>query len=212
MKGKPNAGFRVSSRLRMYGISDEEQIRQKTAGNKFCGYHKVLEPKENFHKGRKVCHEGGREDNRERAARYGSAVVKNFALVGLYDRLMSEQGGHCALCPAIYGNAKNTRLCFDHDHACCPGDKPCRQCVRGLLCNACNYHLGKLEDLLKRGLVIDRDSVGWTASAVVYLVNHTNRVKSLQNSGMCSVKPVKTNVVSGETNLYGPTHRQRGIR
>jgi|GEM_PF-3930629 len=165
-----------TSKICTYGYSREEQISLRLTGYRFCGWHKKFEPEDTFGKKKKACRDGCRLEQRLRAQKYGSATVKNFALVGLYDRLMSEQGGHCALCSAVYGNAKNTRLCFDHDHACCRGTKPCKRCVRGLLCNACNYHLGKLEDLLKRGLVIDRvQSVGWTAAAVVYLVNHANK-------------------------------------
>lgn len=38
---------------------------------------------------------------------------------------------------------------IDHDHDCCPGEKSCGQCVRGVLCSRCNSHLGHLEILLK---------------------------------------------------------------
>ena len=45
----------------------------------------------------------------------------------LYDRLLGEQGGHCALCPST---PKSRRLHIDHDH------KTGR--TRGLLCYRCN--------------------------------------------------------------------------
>lgn len=37
-------------------------------------------------------------------------------------------------------------LTVDHDHGCCPGDKSCGRCVRGLICMCCNAALGMLRD------------------------------------------------------------------
>jgi Recombination endonuclease VII len=48
----------------------------------------------------------------------------------LYDRLLAEQGGVCAICGAT---PKTRRLHIDHDH------KTGR--VRGLLCHRCNGNL-----------------------------------------------------------------------
>lgn len=47
-----------------------------------------------------------------------------------YARLLEEQGGHCALCPAV---PKTRRLNVDHDHE--------SGRVRGLLCHRCNRAL-----------------------------------------------------------------------
>jgi hypothetical protein len=61
-----------------------------------------------------------------------------------YDALLGEQGGVCAICkqPEKAGR----RLAVDHDRDCCPDrQKTCGECVRGLLCTACNQFLGRLE-------------------------------------------------------------------
>lgn len=65
-----------------------------------------------------------------------------------YDQILAEQGGGCAICgsddprdPSIQ------RFHVDHDHTCCPGrGNTCGQCIRGLLCRACNTALGNFAD------------------------------------------------------------------
>jgi len=37
------------------------------------------------------------------------------------------------------------KLTLDHDHACCPGVRACGACIRGALCNSCNFRLGTVE-------------------------------------------------------------------
>lgn len=61
-----------------------------------------------------------------------------------YDRILAEQGGGCANCGLT--NDDGRQLAVDHDHACCPGDKSCGKCVRGLLCVGCNLMLGYAKD------------------------------------------------------------------
>lgn len=53
-----------------------------------------------------------------------------------YERLLTEQGGGCAICDIAIDNER--RLAIDHDHI--TGE------VRGLLCRACNQGLGQFGD------------------------------------------------------------------
>jgi len=55
--------------------------------------------------------------------------------------LLEAQGGRCAIC---LGEIDVPHI--DHDHSCCPGQRSCGGCVRGLLCPACNHMLGKAQD------------------------------------------------------------------
>jgi hypothetical protein len=64
-----------------------------------------------------------------------------------YHAILEAQGGVCAICKAP-PNGK--RLAVDHDHACCPGEKTCGECIRGLLCDNCNWWLGLIDDNLSR--------------------------------------------------------------
>lgn len=61
-----------------------------------------------------------------------------------YDALLIQQDGLCAIChkPPEYGEI----LAADHDHKCCPGERTCGRCIRGLTHRNCNAALGMLGD------------------------------------------------------------------
>lgn len=59
-----------------------------------------------------------------------------------YLSLLERQGGRCAAC----SETSNETLHVDHDHSCCPGERTCGRCVRGLLCQRCNTTLGHAKD------------------------------------------------------------------
>lgn len=70
-----------------------------------------------------------------------------------YDNLLESQNGVCAICKQVCKS--NKMLAIDHDHNCCPGDKSCGQCIRGLLCANCNGAIGMLQEdpiIIKRAM------------------------------------------------------------
>ena len=71
---------------------------------------------------------------------YGLTVEQHVELV-------AAQGGVCAICEAPPKGDR--RLAIDHDHSCCPGERSCGECVRGLLCSNCNTMLGFAKDNTK---------------------------------------------------------------
>lgn len=58
-------------------------------------------------------------------------------------------GTRCQVCGVEDGDpgcGRYGKLYVDHDHACCPGQESCGECVRGLLCVTCNHGIGQLGD------------------------------------------------------------------
>lgn len=83
-----------------------------------------------------------------------------------YEVLYERQRGVCAICSKAIVRAYNIDSAgqrgpkrhgarVDHDRACCPGNRSCGRCVRGLLCPQCVTGLGQLRhraDLLRLAL------------------------------------------------------------
>lgn len=113
-------------------------------------------PLEHFNKKRRECKDC-------------SVIIKLFTRYGIsllqYKQMLEDQDGHCAICPATPEEVGT--LCVDHDHDCCPGEKTCGKCLRGLLCPACNTAIGLLNDDVVR-----------IQSAVSYII----KTKGLRNN------------------------------
>lgn len=61
-----------------------------------------------------------------------------------YAGMVDKYDGMCYACK------EEEAVCIDHDHACCPDTYGCSKCVRGLLCQNCNWALGNLKDRVDR--------------------------------------------------------------
>jgi Recombination endonuclease VII len=61
-----------------------------------------------------------------------------------YDALWESQGGKCYLCGDDLVRGRKTHI--DHDHSCCPRNKSCALCRRGLSCDLCNWIIGYAGD------------------------------------------------------------------
>jgi hypothetical protein len=53
-------------------------------------------------------------------------------------------------CQICHAQPTERNLHVDHDHACCPSNKSCGKCVRGIVCARCNHLIGKYENNLMR--------------------------------------------------------------
>lgn len=79
-------------------------------------------------------------------ARRGVMKYKYGITVEQYDEMVRQREGRCDICKTV----PSGRLQLDHDHSCCPGQRTCGKCIRGLLCQPCNVLLGLAQDDLDR--------------------------------------------------------------
>ena len=77
-------------------------------------------------------------------------------------QMLVDQGGCCAICQSQDSGGKPWAV--DHDHACCPGEKSCGKCIRGILCWRCNSMLG-----------LAGDKPATLSRAITYLENNSPR-------------------------------------
>ena len=100
--------------------------------------------------GRRMCRTCARANGaRQVIKKYGISVEQ-------FNEMLDVQRGMCAICSITL--TKQTSMCVDHDHACCPTSQACGKCVRGILCHACN-----------RGLGAFKDNIQYLQSAINYL-------------------------------------------
>lgn len=146
----------MKERRRRWGQRRQGYIRpasrRNEAGERYCpGYHGVgahFAPDAAFSNSRMaadglayVCKQHARESKMrpEATKQKREASWAGQGIVGMtverYEEMLSEQGGHCYLCPSKPGKMQ---LSVDHDHAT---GRP-----RSLLCNKCNSALERLEN------------------------------------------------------------------
>jgi hypothetical protein len=83
-----------------------------------------------------------KKENPEKTAAHNRAWYYNLTNER-YQKLLEEQNNSCKICLKPFAD---TTPCVDHNHECCPGERSCGKCIRGLLCNACNRGLGHFKD------------------------------------------------------------------
>jgi recombination endonuclease VII len=88
--------------------------------------------------GHRESPESRKKSNRKyRIASYGLTQEQ-------FDRLLDTQQHACGMCHVLFEEGQLIHV--DHDHTCCQKkNRSCGECVRGLLCHACNIALGYIE-------------------------------------------------------------------
>lgn len=116
-----------------------------------------------------------REQTRDLVKKTASNRKYRLSKYGLdedsYQAILAAQDNKCAICKREGLNASEKELAIDHDHACCPGNRSCGECVRGLLCQVCNQALGMFQD-----------SEEILLSAIQYLKNSQLNARSVLGS------------------------------
>ena len=99
-----------------------------------------------------------RDKNRKTTLYKNRRRISNIKQYGItkeeYEKLVLDQKNMCAICLTDFAKQKRNPY-IDHDHSCCPEQKSCGKCVRGLLCFKCNLWIGSANDdiiLLERAI------------------------------------------------------------
>lgn len=96
-------------------------------------------------------------------------LKRTFGLsIEAYNALLEKQKSLCAICKT-HSDDFTINFAVDHDRSCCPSDKSCGKCIRGLLCTSCNNGIGRFKDNLDR-----------IASAYTYLKEYKSSTSARQ--------------------------------
>lgn len=151
---------KLANKRRAVAANRQVRIDMHARGERRCSSCKqVKRLTEDFHKNNDPRHLGYQQrckectrlwqlDNPEavRRASWSSHLRRRFKLtLETWDTMLVAQQGRCAICLDPM-----TEPHVDHDHACCDTYETCGRCIRGLLCESCNYGLGKFQDSILR--------------------------------------------------------------
>lgn len=95
-----------------------------------------------------------------------SRTRRGYAIWAWIVEAWERQGGTCYICQdpiSIESSSGHPRTAHvDHDHTCCPLNKSCENCRRGLACRRCNIVLGMVnDDLGQLEMIAKRAREAW---------------------------------------------------
>jgi hypothetical protein len=93
------------------------------------------------------------EQERERARKCNLANGRKYFLkhkfnltLEQWDEMLAAQNGCCYLCEEPIDTGNTLPIHVDHDRSCCPTDRSCGTCIRGLTHQKCNQGIGQFGD------------------------------------------------------------------
>lgn len=66
-----------------------------------------------------------------------------------YISILKQQDNRCYICKVDKPGGRGFWH-IDHDRRCCPGQRTCGKCIRGILCVRCNLQVGGVEAILTK--------------------------------------------------------------
>lgn len=163
-------------------------LERNDDGNKCCTTCREWLPEQNY--GKNSSTGDGLTGRCLRCANDASRERKFGVTRKQYDAILPAQGGVCWLCkhPPDFGRES---LSVDHDHRCC-GDKykTCGNCIRGLICGACNLALGLFDHKPQRLEAAFRYLVEGVPHVLTYLRSKTEPA-ALSTIGVLRQEPLE---------------------
>lgn len=137
----------IPSRLLRHGITKDQYLAEKAAGNRWCWFGKHFVPEGQFsNKALGTCDACKPDAYRRHDLKKKYGVTPEW-----YISTLAAQGGGCAICGRTETHTVRTRnLMIDHDHE--------NNNVRGILCVSCNAAIERIETV-----------PNWTEIAQAYL-------------------------------------------
>lgn len=135
----PETRDRYNQQAREYRARNAEEIRQRKRAAYAANKNKMRQY---------------RAANREKIQQWGMRQRHGPNADVAFARMWDKQSGCCYLCgrqmevPQAAGKSSlaSTAPAVDHDHRCCPPEKSCDLCRRGLACCRCNTLIGLAGD------------------------------------------------------------------
>lgn len=101
------------------------------------------------------------------------AAVRKHGLTNEQKAEIAAAHGGCAICGHAQPSSRGWVV--DHDHECCPSEKSCPKCRRGIICSWCNALLGN---------AFDRPQI--LSAALEYLERHATGICDWHMPVACS--------------------------